>query len=125
MLQALRLLLFIVSMLSGIFMVNYAMDCKMDNPKSADVVFRQSCLFLGFFLLLLPFAVLYTKASGGLKRADLKLLDWLLLGYCMLMMPLIEILGLSPLFWTLIILIPAIFFRLIVTWYLRGLKNER
>lgn len=116
--RLLRLLLFAIPMLSGILMLNYAMDCRIENPNIVAVTVRQGSLLLGFFLFLFPLAILYTKASGGLKRADLKLLDWALLFFSLSLMPIFEVIESSLLLWILFVFLPAVITRGIITCYL-------
>lgn len=110
-------------MLSGIFMLDYALNCKIENPEPVTVVFRQSCLIFGFFLFLVPLAVLYTRASRVLNRADFKILDWALIIYCAILLPLCELLGLWQHFYVLLVVLPALIFRAFTIWYLKEGKE--
>jgi hypothetical protein len=46
----------------------------------------------------------------------LDLYDWALILYCLLMMPLFETVGLPPLLWVLLILVPAVAFGIGKKW---------
>jgi len=120
-LQVLKLLIVVSAFLAGYVMLNYAIDFKRVNSEPNSMIFRQSCLFFGFFLLIVSLAFLYTKASGSLKRADLKLLDWALIVFVLCLMSILELVDPSLLLWVLFVVFPSVVVRLIICYYKRAI----
>lgn len=96
--------------------------------------------FLGSMLFLIPFSILYLRAANS-HSADcisdisyknhlrhtkpvLKILDWVLLCFVVSLMPCFETLGLDPHIWMEIILIPAVIFRIVVSWYVKSWQEK-
>ena len=119
-------------------MLKYAMECKIEHPDVAAVVFRQSCLFLGSLFFLVPLSYLYIITSrhnhkiissnlhimksldnDDLRSFDLKILDWALILFSTSLMPVIELVDPSLLLWVLFVVLPALVARMIITWYLK------
>jgi len=83
---------------------------------------------LGSFLFLIPLSYLYIQTSirqnisksadhNITKSSDLKILDWTLLVFDLVMMPCFDLLDLPPMFWLGIILIPSLIVRAFIGWY--------
>jgi hypothetical protein len=75
---------------------------------------------LGSFLFLIPLGYLHIHTSTHYnisKSSDLKILDWTLLVFDLVMMPCFDLLDLPPMFWLGIILIPSLIVRAFIGWY--------
>lgn len=76
---------------------------------------------VGSLLVLLPLSVVYLRAAN--PHPDLKILDWVLICFVVLMMPCYEALGLDPFIWVITIFIPTLLFRILVSWYVGSWKG--
>ena len=77
------------------------------------------CLWFGLLLMGVSLAFLYLVNPANSRALDLY--DWALILYCLLMMPLFEIVGLPPLLWVLLILVPAVAFGVGKKWLTKKL----
>lgn len=126
-----KFLLVVSAMLAGIVLVLFSISFTFnfessgkftsgsDDNETIDpnlIIFREVCLFLGFFLTMIPLGVLYTQASGGILEAKLKLLDWGLVAFILLLIPLFEVIMAPPFLWVLLVVLPAVIARMIITW---------
>lgn len=75
------------------------------------------CIWSGLFFMGVPTAYCYCKASTDPK--GLKILDWACILFTLFIMPLFEALGIQPVWWLLVIMLPALIcdvvFRKILT----------
>lgn len=118
-------------MLAGMLLLNYAIDFNLNQENSGKftesssdsnpnlIIFREVSLFLGFFLTVIPLGILYTWASGGILKAKMKLLDWGLITFILLLIPLFEVIMAPPFLWFLLVVLPAVIARSFITWYIQ------
>jgi len=82
---------------------------------------------LGNFLFFIPITYLYihTPIHHHInKSGNLKILDWSLIIFNLCLIPVFDLIILEPVFWVLLVVLPSIFGRLIVTWYVRENGSE-
>lgn len=129
-----KFLLVVSATLAGMLLLNYAIDFNFNLKNSGKftsssegneavdlnlIIFWQVCLFLGFFLTVIPLGILYTWASGGILKAKMKFLDWGLVAFILLLIPLFEVIMAPPWLWVLLVVLPAVGARLFIAWYLK------
>lgn len=135
----LKLSTVVSSMLLGWLLLSYSLNLTFKPEQSGSsaedsgtvdpilIVFSLTCYFFGFFLLLIPLSYLYIHTSTHhnisksvdhniSKSSDLQILDWALVSFTLLLIPAFEALGLSPRFWIMLVVLPALAARVIVTW---------
>jgi len=65
-----------------------------------------------------PYAPL-TPLKFKKETSVLKILDWALIGFILLLIPAFDLLLIEPLFWLLLVVLPCLAARLLITWYLK------
>jgi len=108
-----RNLLPLALILAALFLFNYDVLLE-DSPP----LIKKSCQFFSFLCLTIGIGWIYTSVHRNPKRAVLKVLDWSLVCFFLVMLPVFEVLGLPPLF-TVPLLVFLLAARLFVTWYLK------
>lgn len=68
-------------------------------------------IFFGLLAMLISLARF--SHLGSNPRGSLSLIDWALLGFCLLLIPACDLIGASPLQWTIFILYPVMAYKLI------------
>lgn len=99
-------------MVAGIFLFNH--DLFLEDSL---LVVAQSCQCFSFLCLTIGIGWIYTSVQGNPKRADLKILDWALIGFFLCIIPIFWLLELPTLF-SAPLLPFLIAVRLFATWYL-------
>lgn len=128
----LRETLVVCIMIAGCLLLIYGFN--QDTPRLQ----RIPTIALGSLLFLLPLSTFYVGASINQKirmsenqqirklenkkisrSEDLKIIDWCLIMLLVLVMPAFDLLDVQPILWFLLVVLPCIATRLIVSWFVR------